>query len=152
MVEPVLTTQDDTDIDKAIVVNGSIDIRKTHPNLYRGVMTLGVMDVLLAANFYWLNPTFEVYHVKNWIWATVFLALGASKLVFLNLYRDLRCVRIAMAFNVSFIIFFAIGTCEPWLDGEGSLQLPILYTGIAVSQLWLLVEPFIQPWTAKRDI
>lgn len=149
-VEPVLTTNGTEDIDQSIVVNGNIDIRKTHPNLYLMVMTLGAIDVLLAANFYWLNPTFEVYHLKNYVWASVFLTLGLAKWWFLNFKRSLRVVRMTMAFAVSFLVFFAIGTAEPWLDGVGSLQLPIMYLGMAAVQIPMLLEPFLNPWTARR--
>lgn len=151
MTEPVLTSNGTDDLDQALIVNGEIDIRKTHPNLYLMVMTLALTDVLLAANFYLLKPAFEVYHLSNWVWGAVFLALGISKFWFLNIHRSLRAVRMVMAFAFSFIIFFAVGTCEPWLDGAGSLQLPIMYLGMALIQVPMLLEPFIQPWTARRD-
>lgn len=150
MTEPVLTSQGTDALDQKLVVDGTIDIRRTHPNLYLMVMTLALVDVLLAANFYVLKPTFEVYHTTNWIWGAAFLALGVSKLWFLNVYRSLRAVRMTMACAFSFVIFFAAGTCEPWLDGEGSLQLPIMYLGMALIQVPMLLEPFLNPFTARR--
>lgn len=151
MAEPVLTSNGNDDIDQAIVVNGEIDIRKTHPNLYWMVMIVAVVCVLLAANFFWLKPAFEVFHLSNYVWATAFLALGVAKILFLNVYINLHAVRMTMGFSVGYIFFFAVGTCEPWIDGEGSLQLPIIYLGMAAVQFVMLIEPFLNLWTAKRE-
>lgn len=151
MTEPVLTAAPGNgDIDNGIVVNGDINIRRTHPNLYWLVMTAAVTMLLLAANFYWLNPTFEVYHLSNYVWATIFLALGTGEIVFLNIYRSLRWVRRTMACAFGFLMFFAFGTGEPWWDGQGSLQLTIVYAYMMATQVPLLFEPFIQPFTARR--
>lgn len=151
MTEPILTASGNADIDRLPFVNGNVDIRKTHPLLYLGVMVLAVMCILLAANFFWLKPAFEVYHLSNYVWASAFLTLGVTKLWFLNIYRSIIWIRRVMQVSFSYIFFFAIGTCEPWLDGQGSLQLPIMYFGMAAVLFLLLIEPYLNLWTARPD-
>lgn len=128
-----------------------IDIRKTHPNLYWLVMTVAIMDVALGLNFIILQPTFSIYAAPNVLWGMIFLGIGVSKLVSLNLYRRLRLVRASMAVAVAYMMFLGLGTTQPWLEGSGSLQLPILYMSMSALQIPLLLEPFINPWTAKGD-
>lgn len=129
----------------------AINIHKTHPNLYWLVMILALIDLALGCNFIFLNPTFPIFDAPNEVWGGIFLALGAGKIVSLNFYRRLRLVRGIMAFAVSYIMLLAFGTTQPYLEGVGSLQLPILYAGMAAIQIPLLVEPFVNPWTAKAD-
>lgn len=126
-----------------------IKIRKTHPNLYWLVMILGVMDVVLGCNFIFLNPTFPIYGASNYLWGFIFLSIGFGKFISLNLYRRLRLVRGIMATAVAYMMFLALGATQPFLEGAGSLQNPILYAGLAAIQIPLLVEPFINPLTKK---
>jgi len=147
----VLTSQDDLAIDEVLIVKGSINVRKTHPNLYLAVSTLALISVALGFNFWVFNPAFAVYGASNRIWGTIFLAIGIGKFVFLNLYRHLPLLRATMACAVAFMLFFGAGTLEPVLRGEASAQLFILYVGLSVLQIPLLIEPFINPWTARRD-
>lgn len=139
------------DIDDKLVVNGQIDVRKTHPNLYRMVMTLAVVCLLLGLNFLVLQPTFLIFDMPNVLWGAIFLALGGTKIVFLNVLRRLKLVRIAMAAAVAYFLFLGFGTTQPFVEGEGSLQLPIMYFALALLYLPLLLEPFINPWTASRE-
>lgn len=129
---------------------GEIDIRKTHPNLYWLVMTLAAIGIALGLNFIINQPTFKIYSAPNVLWGVLFLALGFGKIVALNVYRRLRLVRASIAFAVAYMMFLAAGTTQPFLEGSGSLQLPILYAGLAALQIPLLFEPFVNPWTAKR--
>jgi hypothetical protein len=131
--------------------NGTINLRNTHPGLYRATMVAATASILLGLNFFFLTPTFQVYEASYTIWASVFLGLGVFKIVFLNARRNLKLVRLFMALSVSFLLFFGIGTMQPWIEGEGSLQLPILYLALALLQLPLLLEPFINPWTARGN-
>lgn len=149
---PALTTgPSEPDIDEGLIVNGSIHVRRTHPNLYRAVMSLAVLYVALGLNFWILAPTFLIYDMPSQLWGTIFLALGVCKLVFLNVWRKLRMVRVAMAFSIAYCLFLGAGTTQPFFEGQGSLQLPILYLAVAVVQIPILIEPFINPWTARRD-
>ena len=152
MSEPALTTTDENDLDAGLVVNGGrIDVRKTHPNLYLAVSTLALVSVALGVNFWVFNPAFQVYGASNRVWGSIFLLLGIGKLVFLNAYRRLPLLRATMAAAVAFMLFFGVGTLEPVLEGDASAQLLILYVGLSVLQIPLLLEPFINPWTARRD-
>jgi hypothetical protein len=149
---PALTTApSEPDIDEGLVVNGSVNLRRTHPNLYRTVMTFAVMSVVLGLNFWILSPTFLIYDLPNVLWGTIFLVLGFAKIVFLNIWRRLRAVRAVMAFAIAYFLFLGAGTSQPFFEGSGSLQLPILYLGCAALQIPLLIEPFVNPWTARRD-
>lgn len=146
-----LTSVSEQDLDAGLVVNGQINVRKTHPGLYRLVMGIALICIALGVNFLVFTPTFRVYDLPNPLWGAIFLAVGLSKVVFLNLYRSLRLTRMTMAFAAAYILFFGAGTMQPALEGNASLQLPILYAGIAATLVALLLEPFINPWTAKRD-
>jgi hypothetical protein len=150
--EPALTTAASApDIDEALViVDGSIRLSRTHPTLYRTVMLFAVLSIALGLNFWILAPTFWIYDLPNALWGTIFLALGTAKIVFLNFWRRLRAVRAVMAFAVAYFLFLSVGTGQPFVEGQGSLQLPILYLFCAGFQIPLLLEPFINPWTARR--
>lgn len=128
-----------------------INIRKTHPGLYHSLMTLGFMGVALAANFWGSNPTFNPYNInKNWI-GLVFFLLGISQLFFLNVFRDLKMVRIVLAASISFMCFWGLSNTQQFFAGNASLQLPILYLAISVLQIPLLVEAPINPMMERVD-
>lgn len=147
----VLTTgPEEADIDEGLIVNGSINLSRTHPLLYRIVMGYAILCIAHGLNFWLLAPTFLIYDTPNWLWGTIFFALGISLLIFLNVWRTLRAVRAAMAFAVAYLLFLGVGTMQPVFEGQGSLQLPIWYLGAAAFLIALLLEPFINPWTAKR--
>lgn len=119
-------------------------------------MILALGELALAWNFagatlttWYPSPTFLIYAQPNAVWAVSFLAIGASKLIFLNVYRRLRLVRLCMAVEVAFMMYLAWGTTQPYFTGKGSLQLPILYGVLALLQVPLLLEPFINPLTAR---
>jgi len=135
----------------AIINGGSLDVRKTHPNLWRVVMAFAVINVLLGLNFMLLHPAFLIYHQSNYLWGLIFLILGMSKITFLNFYRNLRLVRLTMGCEVAFMTSLALGATEPVFTSSASLQLPILYLGLAALELPLMLEPFINPWTARRE-
>lgn len=160
VTEALTTLESGQNIDAGLVVNGSINVRKTHPLIYRGVMATAILFIALGLNFLVgqdvlgllaFAPTFFVWSMPNWVWAAFFLGIGLSKIVFLNLYRNLRLVRLTMAFAIAYLLFFAVGTMQPAFEGKGSLQLPLVYAYIASVLAALLLEPFINPWTAKRD-
>lgn len=148
---PSLSTVDVmSEIDAQLIVHGRINLWRTHPNLYLAVTTLAVVNIALGLNFLLLDPTFLIYGSPNQLWGAIFIALGVSKLVFLNVARRLRAVRAVMATAVAYLLFLGVGTAEPFYEGLGSLQLPILYVSLAALQIPLVIEPFINPWTAKR--
>lgn len=126
-----------------------INVRKTHPNLYWLLMVLSLVGIALGANFILLQPTFLIFDAPNVLWGVLFLASSFARMISLNIYRRLRWVRATMAFSVAYMAFLSVGTGQPFWEGTGSLQLPILYAGMALLQVPLLVEPFINPETAK---
>lgn len=146
----VLSTEEATPLDEALVVNGQVNLHRTHPGLYRSAITLGVVNLALGLNFILLSPTFLIYDSPNVLWGVLFLALGVLKILFLSVFRRLRAVRAVMAFAVAYYLFLGVGTTTPFVEGTGSLQLPILYVSLAALHVPLLLEPFINPWTARR--
>lgn len=131
-------------------MNGDqINVRKTHPNLYWLLMALSLTGIALGLNFIFLQPTFLIFDAPNVLWGTIFLVLSIARVVALNVYRRLRWVRATMAFSAAYMAFLAIGTSQPYIEGSGSLQLPIIYAGMALLQVPLLFEPFVNPETAR---
>lgn len=121
-----------------------------HPNLALLITTIAVLDLLLGLNFLFLNPTFLIWHAPNWIWGSTFLILGTGKLFSLYVLNNQWAVKVFVLLNILYASCLAAGTSEPFLDGAGSLQLPIFYLGLAVIQVPTLVEPFLNPATAKN--
>lgn len=127
-----------------------INVRKTHPNLYWLLMFLAATGIALGLNFIFLQPTFLIWDAPNVLWGAIFLVVSVARVVALNVYRRLRWVRATMAFSAAYMAFLAIGTCQPFIEGNGSLQLPIIYAGMALLQVPLMFEPFVNPVTAKQ--
>lgn len=128
-----------------------VNVRKTHPGLYHSITTLAVMNVALAVNFWFSNPTFNPYGISKNIIGVVFCLLGVSQLIFLNVFRDLRMVRILLAASISFMFFWGLSNSQQFFNGKASLQLPILYLAISILQIPLLVEPPVNPMTQRED-
>jgi hypothetical protein len=135
----------------SVLNGGTVKVRKTHPNLFRMILAYGIINVALGINFWVFTPAFLVWGLPNSVWGTIFLALGVAKITSLAIYRNLTLVRATMALAVAYMLFFGAGTLEPTLQGKASAQLAILYAGLALLQIPLLLEPFINPWTAARD-
>lgn len=127
------------------------NIYRTHRNLYLVLMTLAVMSVAMAANFFLYRPTFNPYGMRKELVGSIFGVLGVSQIVFLNLYRNLRLVRGTLALSMSFMLFWGLSTTESAFEGRSSFQLPILYVALAALQLFLLVEPATNPVSRKAN-
>lgn len=131
--------------------NGEINIRKTHPLVYRMLMFIALGGLALAANFFFgPPPTFPIWHAPNYVWATIFVVSSLASIITLNFYRRLRLVRLTIGISVVYLTFLTIGTGQPGWEGHGSFQLPIVYAIVAAIQFPLLFEPFINPKTAKK--
>lgn len=128
-----------------------VNLRKSHPTLYRSITTFALLSIALGLNFIFTTPTFNPYGIPLWIIGSIFITLGCLKLIFLNLYRNLGIVRVVMAAEVGFMVFWGIGSTITFSQGKTSLQLFVLYVGMAVFELFLMVEPFFNPMTAKQD-
>jgi hypothetical protein len=129
----------------------SINLRLSHPNLYRSIMTFAMLSIALGLNFLLTKPTFNPYNIPYWIIGVIFVSLGSLKIVFLNAWRNLRLIRYVMAGEVAFMIFWGTGTSITFFQGKTSLQLFILYVGMAVFEVFLMIEPFFNPMTAQKD-
>jgi hypothetical protein len=128
-----------------------VNIRKTHPGLYHSIMTLGVMSILLGGNFWYSRPAFNPYGWdKTWV-GLVFFGLGVAKIVFLNVYRDLRMVRLTIAMAITWMCFWGFSNTQQFFAGKTSLQLPILYVALSVIQIPLLLEAPVNPMTEKKQ-
>lgn len=127
-----------------------VKIRYTHPALYRSIMTLSLLSVALAVNFWTSNPTFNPYDIPKDIIGAVFGVLGVSQFLFLNVFHDLRKVRLGLAISLVFMFFWGISNAQQSLAGNASFQLPILYVALAVLHVPLLVEAPVNPTTEKQ--
>jgi len=134
---------------ESLLNGGHVDLRKTHLNLWRMVMMLAIGNLLLALNFLLMQPTYPIFHAPNELWGVCFAVLGCAKLFSLLVWHNLSVVRGCMSVAVGYTLLVAAGACEPAIDGVGSLQLAILYGGMAVIQLPLILEPFYNPMTAE---
>lgn len=129
-----------------------VRIRKTHPALYRAIMTLSIMSMGLAVNFWTSNPTFSPFDIPKDIIGGVFCALGLSQIIFLNAFHNLRMVRIGLAVSLSFMFFWGLSNAQQSLAGKASYQLPIIYVSLAVLHIPLLIEPPVNPMTRREEI
>lgn len=127
----------------------ALNLRKSHPNLYRGITTFAIINIALGLNFFYANPTFNPYQIDKTIVGLVFLILGMSKLIFLNVHRSLKIVRFLMAAEIIFMVFWGIGSTITFFTGHTSLQLFVLYIGLAVQEIFLLLEPPANPMTGE---
>ena len=128
-----------------------IKIKFSHPNLYHGILTFAVVNIALGLNFYFTNPTFNPYGIDKMIIGTIFLGLGLAKILFLVFWHKIRAVRIVMALEIGFMVFWAVGTTITFFQGRTSLQLFILYGGMVMNELFLLLEPVVNPVSATQE-
>lgn len=128
-----------------------INLRLSHPTLYRGIMTFAIINMALALNFFFTNPTFNPYEIDKSVVGAIFMSLGFSKIIFLNVYRSLKVVRALMTLEIMFMLFWGLGNTITFWQGKTSLQLLVLYVGMAANETWLLLEPFVNPMTETKS-
>lgn len=126
-----------------------VSLRATHPNLFRSLLTVAGLQVALALNFFTSNPTFNPLP-KNVIGA-VFLVLGVSLAVVLTAFRRLMLVRVFAGLSVFVWGSWGFLNTEQFFDDKASLQLPMLYVGLAALVIPLLMEPWFNPITATAN-
>jgi len=115
-------------------------VRDTHPLLFRTYLTFGLVSVGLGLNFLFTTPTFNPYHLDKMLVGTTFLILGLAQIVFLTAFRRIALLRLALAANIAFEVFWGIGASFTYFQGLSSLQLTVLYLGLAFLEFWLLIE------------
>lgn len=126
-----------------------MNIRRSHPNLFRGIVTFACINIGLGLNFLLTNPTFNPYNIDKLVVGTIFLALGIGKIVFLLVVYNMNAVRVLMALEIGFAVFWGVGSSITFFQGRTSLQLFVLYIGMAINETFLLLEPIVNPMTAE---
>lgn len=126
-----------------------LNIRNSHPNLYRGILTVSLISIALALNFFFTNPTFNPYGIHKTVVGGIFLGLGSAKLLFLIVYRNLQYLRLVMTAQIMFMLFWGGGSVITYIQGKTSVQLMVLYGGLAMLEVFLLIEPVVNPMTKK---
>lgn len=127
----------------------SVNVRQAHPNYWVSVMTFSGIYMALALNFFLLHPTFLIFNAPNRVWGTIFVLLAAGQVVTVNM-SWLPWLRRVMACSIVYMAVLAAGTSQPFLDNTGSLQLPIMYVGLATLLVPLRAEPPSNPLTMKE--
>lgn len=130
----------------------TVDIRQSHPNLYRSIMVFSFIYIGLGLNFLLTTPTFNPYMIPYEFIGLLFLSLGMLKIVLLNLIRDLVWLRRIMAAEIIVSLWWGIGASITFFRGQTSLQLPILYAGLSLLEVFLLLEPFVNPLTQEEPL
>lgn len=133
-----------------------VKIRTSHPGMYHSLMTAAIGEILLGFNFWWgPTPTFLpkittfVPHMN--LIGTIFFALGALLIVFLNLYHDLRAVRVLLACSMGWALAWGGINTQQVIAGKASWQIPILFTFFVCGQLlWWLIESPVNPMTERE--
>lgn len=114
-----------------------LNVRKTHPTMYREVTSVGLIEIALAFNFWYSNPTFNPYGINKVYVGVGFFVLGVTLLVLLN-RRSLLSARIVMTASVAITFAWGGGNTQQFFAGNASLQLPILFVGFGVWQIFLV--------------
>lgn len=128
----------------------TVDIRKSHPNLYWSILMFGFIYAALGINFIFTTPTFQPYPIPYPIVGAVFLTLGMLKIILLNFIHNLDWLRKVMGVEIGVALWWSIGGTATFIQGKTSLQLPILYVGLCFLEVFLLREPFVNPATSEK--
>lgn len=128
-----------------------VNIRLTHPLVYKLLTAFAVLFVLLAVNFWTSNPTFNPFDInKNWVGA-VFLVLGGWQLFWLNAIHNLGMVRLGTSTVVGFAVAWGGGNLQQTFAGKASFQLPLVFFFAIAAVHWLILqEPVFNPLTAEQ--
>lgn len=121
----------------------TVDIRKTHPNLWRMLMVVGVYYLADGGSYLYYTPTFNPLH-KTLV-AGIYLTLGVAFMVTLNVWRHLTAVRATTAASVAWGLFWAVRNTPQVFAGHASMALPFALTVIALVQIPMLYEPATNP-------
>lgn len=123
-------------------------MRKTHPNLYLGIMGFGAWGVLTGISSYFTDPIVP-FGMPAWFFATLYLIFGIGKLIGANT-KYLVLARLAMLGCIVYSLFNGLAFAVMYFNGElQSFNIAINYLFIGVIQLAPLQEPAINPLTLK---
>lgn len=131
-----------------------VNLRKSHPGLYRLIRIIGIGCLAWGANFWGLGfippPTFNPYGVDKNIVGTVFSIIGIALLVFLIFVHNLWWLRVSVFIALVWLISWGITNTQQFLDGKASLQLPIAYVIIGFLCRPMLTESPVNPFTEEQ--
>jgi len=131
-----------------------MNLRKSHPALWRSILVVSCMNIGLALNFWNFGfvpaPTFEPYSIPTQLVATIFFTIGVAQIFFLMVIRRLSMVRMVLSISTGWMMFWGISNTQQVFAGNASFQLPILYATISLLQVPLLIESPRNPFTEKR--
>lgn len=126
-----------------------VHIRKTHPGLYKHIMIAGIGNISLALNLWFFPPAFMPYGVNRFPVGILFFVLGVSLVVFLNIHRDLRKIRLALTISCWFSVGWAVSNTYQFFTANASLQLPIYIIIVAAHQVVAAIESPVNPMTER---
>lgn len=127
----------------------SVNLRRTHPTLYRSALVFALISIGLGLNFELTTPTFMPFGIPKSVTGALFLTFGAFKLVSVLFIKNMKCIRASMAACAGWMMLWGIGTSITFFTGQTSLQLFTLYTGLAALQVLWCLEPFLNPATGS---
>lgn len=126
------------------------NLRKTNPNFFRALLVFGTTAVALGLNFHLTTPTFEQFGIPKEFLGLIFGGLGSGIFIGLFVWRSLKALRLLMLANSAAMVFWGVGSTQTFFEGSSSLQLCILYFGLAALQGLLLLEPYFNPVTSNE--
>lgn len=127
-----------------------IQLRQTHPNLFRGSLAVALVFFALGMNIVVFKPTFDQYGLVRWV--SGLFALFASVQLYALWAKRLPTLRVSQA-AIFFVALFWAGalTIFTFQTHKTSLALPICFYGLAVWQLLQLIEPASNPANEKKS-
>lgn len=126
-------------------------MKDRHPTLWKVYLTYALGSILAGLNFIYLTPAFMPFDMPKWPVGLIFLSCGVIELLLLLFVSSATWLRRSMALTV-FIYLFWVGalTYDFFARSQTSMQLPIFVLIGATVALFSLIEPFINPATAKN--
>lgn len=128
-----------------------VNLRLTHPGMYRGILLFSFFCIATSLNYFFSRPTFNPYDIEKELIGLIYLSIGSTLLVLLNVFRNLKWLRIIIAVASGFLIFWAISNTQQSFAGKASFVLPILLLYIAFDLVKDLLEAPVNPMTRKDN-
>lgn len=128
-----------------------MNLKRSHPNLYKAYLVYAFLCISLGLNFIFLNPTFDPLDISKQVPGYIFLLLGVATLFFLRVYRNATWLRVTMA-SIITVMFFWCGALvfDFFRLAQTSLQLPITFAALGALGIPLMIEPPINPTTSEK--
>lgn len=128
-----------------------VNLRLTNPDMYKSVMLFVIFCISMTLNYWFSKPTFNPYGIQRpWIGLT-FLIIGMALILLLNVFRNLKLVRITLAVAGGLLIFWGISNTQQSFAGKASFAFPILLFYVASIILKDLLQSPVNPMTRKDN-